>query len=212
MSNLAKLLHPAVDPDDKFDPTFLGVKRKRRLPEPQAKHEAAQPERGKHIDRSKMEHNRDVMVQLDQTYVPETFHGATKSTRFGAGFARRPKAVIGIDALREAENDRQELRMKTLLEHRRQTNASRSQTGLSHLFGGSTEGPGSQPLRLRVSTHAAAVEGSKSTVFSPPVTAPTSKALKRQERLQREGLVTTKKDWSVRQQFQALDGFVLPKV
>ena len=210
--SFANLLHPAVDPNDKFDPTFLGVKRKRRLNEPKADADCTSAVRGKHIDRTKMEHSRDTMVQLDETYVPETFRGTTRSTRFGAGFSRRPRAAIGVDALREAENERQEVRMQTLLQHRRSVNATRSSTGLSHLFGSGATDAAIPAQQVRSRTHAASVAGTRSTVFAAPETAPSTHALARRERLQREGLVTTKKSWSVRQQFQALDGFALPKV
>ena len=205
------LLHPAVNNDDRYDPTFLGVKRKRRLAEPKTV-EMVNRGGGKHIDRSKMHHDTDSFAQHQENYVPETFKGATKSTRFGAGFSRRPAKAIGVDTLREANNERQEHRMQTLLDHRRAQNAAKAQQGggLAHLFGGG--GASTAPVPRRTEARAAAVRNKQSSVFAPPDTVQSTRAIARQQRLVHEGLTTTKKDWSVRQQFQTLDGFSLPAV
>lgn len=208
-STYTSRLHPAVDPHDSYDPTFMCVKRKRRIPEPKAT-ETIITAGGKHIDKSKMRHDPTAFAQLEHTHVPESFRGSTQSTRFGTGFARRSAATIGIDALREAENDRLQRRHETLLEHRRRENTLRGQSGVAHVFGSSATQV-SQPANRSVA-RTAALRNSQSTVFAPPDPNQSTRAAARLDRLQREGLTVTRKDWSVKQQLTALDGYSLPQI
>jgi hypothetical protein len=198
-SRLTALLYPPIDKADTYDPTFLGLKRKRRLAEP--KHdEGRSGEGGKHIDRSKMTHDRKCLMQPDGTYVPETFKGSTTSTRFGAGFARRPAKHIGIEAMRDADNERDQMRRESLLEYRRRTNLEKQSTALDHIFRGDSLPASHQACQRRMT------QRNRSTIFDAPATA-TAGVLRRQERILSEGLTVTKKDWSVKQQFSALDGY-----
>jgi hypothetical protein len=189
-SNYTALLHPAVDPHDSFDPTFIGIKRKRRLPEPKGV-ETIFRDGGKHIDRTKMKHDPDCFVQHDSTHVPETFKGDTRSTRFGTGFHRRG----GYAVVQAPEMSRHE----RVLEHRRDKAVSKQIE------------PSSVPTAARLPNiaRAAALKNSASSVFSSG-TSMSANAVWRQQRLVAEGLTVTKKDWSVRQQMTALDGFPLP--
>ena len=220
-------LHPAIDPNDKFDSIFIGVTRKRRtVPVYSEQCE----ERGKKQVVEMRTHDPTALGQLGSMYQQPTFSGSVKETRFGAGFSRRPADVIASDRLRVLVDTEHAERRAEAAIRRRDVAANRNKTynpitgketalfeyfkkDSSHVVGHSDD---------RLSKVFNWPDNRTSHVF-PKVAEPTpmpqhmlrsspspAGLSKRQERLVNEGLAK-QKDWSVAQQMKCLDGFVLPK-
>lgn len=218
-SRFTQLLHPRLDPNDKYDPTFLGVTRKRRGKAPDS--QFVKEVKGKRIKAEMMSHS-DVLTQLEQQCQPETFKGDTTVTRFGVGFARRSGATIASDFERRSEDEKKKESAVRLLEFRRDHFFERTRTNPLNPITGETPSAFRDalfPPQLAGHRAGKAVDPQKTVsqlVFNwtdasarqqqqaelPPRT-------KRQDTLAREGL-SQPRNWSVGQQMHCGDGFVLP--
>ena len=216
-SKLNNALHPAVDPNDRYDPTFIGVTRKQRAKAPVSGF--LKEERGKQIDLEKKKHG-DHLVQLETQYKPETFKGDTKSTRFGAGFNRRPASLIASDVRRRSEEEKERQKKDNMLEYKREYHFQRTRSSPWNPITGEIPqaltkaashvakyeppihtGKAMSSERWRQNVDFSWSEKRQKAAENTPVT-----YTKRQERLMREGV--TEKDWSVAQQLHCGDGYV----
>lgn len=225
-SKLTELLHPSIDKEDKYDPTFLGVTRKRRVHGPES--EFLKEDRGKRISVVHKEHV-PVLGQLESQYREETFAGDTKSTRFGQGFQRKPAALIGQDSFRVYDDERKKEQFDKQLQFKREHFHDRTRATPYHTITGGPPitGPFRPPPFLAGQTIRTFPDKRyKSNVFpnlsgspapstnaSSQLQAPEGPQLtRRQQLLRSEGLMATKKEWSVAQQMACQDGYVLPKI
>mgnify|MGYP001564242646 FL=1 len=222
-SPFTALLHPRIDPTDTYDPTFTGITRKRRLPSPRRKDPDADQRhcQGKTIHHAMLKHNAEAFAQVAE---PQGMNGKQDGSvvvahpdveghRFGRGFHRRHVTTIGTLAQRELETQRDTARKAVLLEKRRELQC-KTAAKMNPLTGGPPiVGSFLPPPPPAVSaSRAKAIANARSDIFSAPTSNPTPAQLRRRERLQNEGLTHTKKDWSVKNQLQCWDGFVLPKL
>jgi hypothetical protein len=218
-SKLNNALHPAVDPSDKYDPTFIGVTRKRRAPPPVSGF--LKEERGKQIDVEQKKHG-EYLVQLPEMYQPETFKGDTRSTRFGVGFNRRPMSLIGSDLPRRTQQEKNEREAEIRLDHKREYHFERTRSrpanpitgeipkalalAASHVQRHEPEihtGKAMSPERWRDNVDFSWDEKRRKAAPPPDQRTYTN----RQQRLMNEGLPAGTKDWSVAQQLSCGDGY-----
>jgi hypothetical protein len=214
-STYTQLLHPQTDANDKYDPTFIGITRKRRVeaPEPVS---AFLSYRGKQIDSTHMAHDTKCLEQHDMMSRPDTFKGKVQTTRFGTGFARRTRAAMGVDDLRKQDVERIEHRRVAVMDSRRartheQQRATKRTDGSSQIFDPMPTVGATAPKLSGSRT--AAVNAAHSTVFSAPERNPTQQQVARLNRITNEGLAEKSRgQWSVKQQMACCDGYVLPRI
>ena len=208
-SKFNALLHPPIDSTDTYDPTFMGVTRKRRCPSPTIRR-AAKAQIGKSIATDMTKHNAEAFVQLDSVYVPLQATGATRETRFFKGFVRRSAATIGTDRLRENENARLAAYKEDCAARRRaRLTAAAEATGARVLGIADSHTTASAPAGHRRKR----AEGNYvSHIFSHAEEGPSRSQAARALRLEREGLGDIEREWSVKQSLHSWDGFVLPNI
>jgi hypothetical protein len=205
------LLHPKVDPTDKYDPTFLGITRKRRISSPKRVGVVQTPHQGKFINKAMMAHDEHALGQLPENavLVEGGTHPNVMSNRFGKGFQRRHVSSIGTEAHRDLEAQRETHRKEALFDARRAHHLEKHGPKMNPLTGGppiiGTFCPPPPPLVS--ASRATAIANSRSTIFSAPAATTTASQALRLQRLTNEGLTTTKKEWSVKQQLSCFDGF-----
>lgn len=227
-SSFSNFLHPAVNPNDRYDPTFLGVTRKAKLqpmvPEPLE-------DRGKKIRLDMQSHDPSVLHQDARMYKEPQSSSSVSQNRFGAGFSRRQGNSIQSDAPRKELEEKHRVQQEKQADARRVRAAGRNFSQYDPITGNPTTIGNHFPAAKPVANtqpevlHKAmrwpetrdssvlpntAMEQRKAAWLSqqsaePPVN-------RRMERLQNEGLTTTKREWSVAQQLKCNDGYVLPKV
>lgn len=213
-SKYSTLLHPPVDPTDTFDPTFVGITRKRRLEVPLQAAAEAPPHRGKLINHDMLKHDSTVLHQAPQMYAG--FDAGNQgpdvvSNRFGQGFQRRHVSTIGTLAHRDVEMQRQQERKEKVAEGnrlRKEEHGSR----MNPLTGGPPITGTFQPPPVQTvsASRAKAISCSRSSVFSEAPVENTKSQQLRKERLMNDGLTVTKREWSVKEQMHSFDGFLPP--
>ena len=212
-SEYSRFLHPPVNAKDTYDPTFLEVTRKRRTNAPQS--EVFVEEKGKRIDVSKQVHDPQRLLQLDTQHREETFTGETRSTRFGAGFSRRREDVIGSNLQRKRDEEDRKLLHDRCSRERRTVIAARAShnpiTGGNSIASTYFETP--QETGKTVRTKKLVTSQWESTLFKE---APAVLPNRRTQRQVPPPTTKSKKKnevpWSVGQQMQCYDGFVLPPI
>ncbi len=211
-STYSERLHPQVDPGDRHDPTFQSVTHKRHVPCPESKY--FQAERGKRIFSEPHVHSDTLTQTLDAVVAPQQ-HSDMGATRFMKGFMRRQQSNITsgystVNADERIATVRSELkqwRRENLIKHSSHAGCN-PVTGGSPVLGEATpfqrERLSIRPLEvIRRGEAAAATE--REAVRA-------ARAEERLKKLVHEGLVSTKKEWSVAQQMHCYDGYSLPAI
>lgn len=227
-SKCTNFLHPTVDPNDRYDPTFLGVTRKAKLqpmiPEPME-------DRGKRIRTDKQAHDPAVLHQDARLYKEPNTSSDVHVSRFGPGFSRRSGSLIQSDAPRKEQEATQKQRREEQTDARRVRLAGRNFSQYDPITGNPTtigkHFPAAQPvantqpellhkaMRWPATRDSCVLPNTSLEVRTeayrkahPAAEGPNA----RQMRMMNDGLTSTKRDWSVAQQLKCNDGYVLPKV
>ena len=217
-SACTKRLHPPLDPTDSFDPTFLGITRKKHVPGPESK--VFRPDKGKKL--SPLEDERGLhglgLIRQDTYCKPLNTESNLSETRFQKGFVRRKLAQMDLgprrdDANRDAENlarkAEQDVARSKFLAGQSNRNGFNPVNNLKPICGDFVEvRPGHKNRRTK-ETIATMVAVGKDTENERAVHE--FRREQRKDKIVREGLAGirggTVKDWSVRQQMHCGDGF-----
>ncbi|CUG92600.1 Hypothetical protein, putative [Bodo saltans] len=221
--------HPAVDPTDKFDPTFLGVQRKAKVvPMLTPQHQ----ERGKRIQVENQAHDPKVLAQIPAQYRELQASSDVVNNRFGNGFSRRGESTIQQDRLRVMKTADERVRKEAASDARRIRGASRNFSQFDAITGqptsitkhfptatpGTSEGIDKfhKGMRWPERVHSSVLGGTNPAILqarlprTTSLSATTQPSLsRRQQQLLHEGLTVTKRDWSVSQQLACNDGYVV---
>lgn len=231
-SRITQFLHPAVDPTDRYDPTFIGVQRKAKVV-PQLT--AQNVEKGKRILAEKQAHDQTVLQQQRQAFIEPAFRSDVESHRFGAGFARRNQSQIQQDRQRLLKDTEEAQRHEGQAAARRVSLASRNFAQYDIITGlpasitqhyptaKPTPSDRIEPLHRKMdwpesrksSVFPRATQRQHDSSYRSPLLDASGAAVPqnaRQDRLIHDGLTATKREWSVAQQLKCGDGYVLPKI
>jgi hypothetical protein len=223
--------HPAVDPSDKFDPTFLGVQRKAKVaPMLTPQHQ----ERGKRIQVENQAHDPKVLAQIPAQYRDLHASSDVVQNRFGNGFSRRGESTIQQDRLRVMKTADERVRKDAASDARRIRGATRNfsqfdaitgqPTSITKFFPTATPGTSEGVDMFHKGMHwperhYSSVLGGTNPAITQTRTSRTASLnsnpavqpslSRRQQQLLHEGLTATKRDWSVAQQLSCNDGYVV---
>ena len=189
-------------------------------------------DRGKRIRTDMQSHDPTVLHQDPRMFKEPNASSSVGQSRFGAGFSRRQGADIQSDAPRKELEEKHRVQHEKQSEARRVRAAGRNFSQYDPITGNPTtigqHFPAAKPVsntQPEVLHKAMRWPETRDSSVLPNTAMDQRKAQwltqqqsrdppanRRLERLQNEGLTTTKREWSVAQQMKCNDGYVLPKV